>query len=240
MKKSVYAAAVIILMLILNCCSADQTKTVRENAQPLSDGTKTYYVKILNEYAQIIKCSHYDENDKLLNEYEFEYTYDLNGKTIKRKKTNTLTGETTLTEYDKMKNITFETYYDRNSVIIRKNEFSQSGSVKRTFLYKNGEESGYIIYDYYSDGQIKNESEYSENGRSVRITTYYKNRQLYQIKEFGSDGMISKITKYSYKGDTVIKKSVYNSEFELTDTYDYTKDPAEHIAYKDGEPLNKP
>ncbi len=237
MKKSSCAIIVILLSFVLSCCSFEQTKTVREDGAALEDGTKTHYINILNEYGQIIKSTHLNEKNEILDEYEYEYTYDLNGKTLKSRKKDTISGEFTDTEYDKFKNKIFETYFGSDSKPVKKVEFSGSGGVKRTFLYTDGQESGYIIYDYYSDGQIKNESEYSKDGKALKITTYYKNNQLYQIKEFGADGMVSKITKYSYKGDELVKESVYNSEFELTDTVDYSTDPPQRIHYENGEPV---
>ncbi len=218
-----------MLSFLLSCCSVEQTKTVCEDGPALKDGTKTRYVNVLNEYSQIIRSTHLDENNNVLDEYEFEYTYDLNGKTLQCRKTDTKSGEYVETRYDKFKNKTFETYYDSESRITKKVEFALSGAVKRTFLYTDGAETGYIIYDYYSDGQIKNESEYAKSGRTVKITTYYKNKLLYQIKEFGADGFVSKITKYSYKGDKLIKESVFNSDFELTETVDHTVDPPKRI-----------
>lgn len=237
MKKSSLAVAVILLSFVLSCCSVSQTKTVREDGAALEDGTKTYYVNILNEYSQVIKSTHLNEDNEVLDEYEYEYTYDINGRTLKSRKLDTLTGEYTETEYDKMKNKTFETYFNKESQPVKRLEYSQSGGIKRTFLYSDGKENGYILYDYYSDGQVKNESEYSQSGIAVKITTYYKNKQLYQIKEFGSDGILKKITKYSYKGDTLTKESVYNGSFELTDVVDYTSDPPQKIHYNEGKPI---
>ena len=89
MKKSSLAVAVILLSFVLSCCSVSQTKTVREDGAALEDGTKTYYVNILNEYSQVIKSTHLNEDNEVLDEYEYKYTYDINGRTLKSIKLDT-------------------------------------------------------------------------------------------------------------------------------------------------------
>jgi hypothetical protein len=88
----------------------------------------------------------------------------------------------------------------------------------------------------YLNGLSEEYSDYALDGKTVKITTYYKDKLLYQVKLFDPQGSIRQIVKYHYKGTALVKKCVYNADFELTDTYDYTQSPPLHTAYDNGEP----
>ena len=234
MKKVLCCFLVIIMSFALCCCKTEKTEKIKQKASPLKDGTETYYVNEYDINKNLIHSSRYTSYDRIIEEYEYSYTYDLNGKLFKIIKKDAKNGCYTETIFNKFRNKTEEISYNKNKVILNRKEFMKNGNIKKKVNYKNGSETGYILYDYYSDNQLKNATEYSVDGKAVKITTYYKNKLLYQIKQFNKDGMIEKITKYSYNGDKLTKKSIYDSEFNLVQVTDYTKNPPEIIKEKSG------
>lgn len=237
MKKFICSFLVIILSFALCCCNREQISKEKLQGEPLEDGTETYYINLLDENDLIIKSSHYDADDNLLDEHTYDYTLDLNGRKIKCVDTDTKTKERIETLFDKFKVKTTEIYYNADGAITDKKEFSANLNVKKSYTYSDGEETGYILYDYYGDNQLKTKTLYSLDGLTVNITTYYKGGLLYQIKEFDKNGLISKITKNTYQGEKLVKKTVFNGDFMPVESWDYKKSPAVHTVYKDGEPL---
>ncbi|MCQ2470888.1 MAG: hypothetical protein MJ147_02505 [Clostridia bacterium] len=237
MKKVLSSFIIIILCFILSCCNTENTRKETIKGEPLSDGTATYYINEKNDSEQLLHSTRYDENDNVIEEYEFKYSYDLNGRIVGIRKTDVETGKCYETVYDRFKTKTEEITYSSNGVIIDKKDFLKNGCVKKAHIYNGGNETGYIIYDYYTDNQVKNETEYDIGGRAVKMTTYYKNRLLYQIKDFDKEGMICKITKYSYKGDVLIKESLFDADFNLYQVTDFSKSPPNVTRYKNGEPI---
>lgn len=230
---------IVILSFLLCCCKTEYIRTEKVKCNPLSDGTGTYIVNEYNNDDLKIHSVRYTENGNEIEEYEYSYFYDINGRICKIKENDLINDCYKETEYDKFKKKTTETVYSDNGSIIEKRDYLSNGNIRKTYMFKDGKETGYILYDYYSDNQLKNETEYSSDGKTVKMITYYKNKVLYQIKEFGKDGMIDKIRKYSYKGDKLVKESLYDSEFNLTKTTDYEKNPPEIIKYKDGKQINE-
>lgn len=141
--------------------------------------------------------------------------------------TDVISGEYSETYYNKFKEKTEKLFYYKNEKLYCKYDFFKNGKIKKKYKYSKGIECGYVLYDYYTDNQLKSESEYNKDGKTKSIKTYYKNKLLYQIKEFDETGFVSKIIKYTYKNDTVSKKSVYDGDFNLVQVTDYTKSPTE-------------
>lgn len=239
MKKVLCSFVIIALCLVLSCCNTENRRKETVKGEPLTDGTATYYINEKNDSELLLHSTRYDENDKVIEEFEFIYSYDLNGRIVGIRKIDCETGKVLETVYDRFKTKTEEISYNKNGAITDKKDFLKNGCVKKRHIYSGGNETGYVLYDYYSDNQVKNETEYSMNGRAVKMKTYYKNRLLYQIKDFSSSGMISRITKYSYKGDILTKESVFDADFNLYQVTDYSKNPPVITHYKNGEPVKE-
>lgn len=207
---------------VLSCCSEKNTE-INRAGEALSDGTKTYYIDEYDASEHKIHSTRYKENGSKIEEYNYSYSYDINGNLYSVSETDVNTGKSVETIYNKYKQKTFEITYDKEKRVTEQKEFMKNGNIKKKTLFSNGSETGYILYDYYADNQLKNKTEYSVNGKTLKITTYYKNNLLYQIKEFDKNGMVERITKYSYKGDKLYKKSVYDSDYNLSSTIDYSK-----------------
>ena len=225
MKKVLSSFTVIVLSLILSCCTTEQHHKETLNADPLTDGTPTYYVNEKNMNGALIHSTRLTKDGRTVEEYEYSYIYDINGRLTTVKKTDLDSCNYIEINYDRFKTKTDEISFTSDGKIKNKREFMKNGCVRKSYIYQNGEETGYVLYDYYSDKQLKNKTVYTLDGKNVRITTYYKNKLLYQIKDFDGNGMIEKITKYSYKGETPVKESVYDGNFNLCRTTDYTKNP---------------
>ena len=227
----------IILSFILCCCGENLRKeTVK--GKPLPDGSETYYIIEKNDKDLTVHSTRFDENDEIIEEYEYSYSYDISGKLTVIKKINVRTGSREETVYDKYKNKTEEIFYNSDGIVTGRKEYLKNGNVKKTYIYKNGKETGYTLFDYYTDNQLKSETVYSISGKTVKITTYYKNRQLYQIKDFDKSGMVEKITKYFYKGDNLVKISLYDGEFNLYQSTDFSTDPPKITKYENGTEIN--
>lgn len=223
MKKILCAFIMIILSLTLCCCKTEKTVKEKVKGVPLSDGSETYYINEIDDSGMKIRSTRYNCKDKIIEEYEYYYLMDLNGKLSKITEKNMKTNSIKETYYNKFKVKTYEISYNTKSEIINKKEFLKNGNIKKSVNYTNEKETGYIVFDYYSDNKIKNETEYSETGIVVRNKTYYKDGTVYQIKEFDGNGMINKIIKYNYKNNKLIKISEYNGDFELISVKDYSK-----------------
>lgn len=215
----------IVLSLVLSCCTTENTQKETVNAEPLTDGTATYYENEKDMNGKLLHSTRYTKDGRIVEEYEYSYTYDINGKLTTIRKTDLNSGNYLETYFDRFKTKIGETVFSSDGQIKNKRDFMENGCVKKSYIYKNGAQTGYILYDYYSDKQLKNETVYALDGKTVKMTTYYKNKLLYQIKDYDKSGMIEKIAKYSYKGETLIKESLYDGEFSLYRTTDYSKNP---------------
>ena len=215
----------IVFSLILSCCSTENAQKETLNGDPLADGTPTYYVNEKNMNGALLHSTRLTQDGRTVEEYEYSYTYDINGKLTVIRKTDLNSGNYLETYFDRFKTKTQEINFNADGKIKNKREYSKNGCVKKSYIYKNGSETGYVLYDYYSDKQLKNETIYTLDGKTVRTTTYYKNKLLYQIKDYDDGGMIEKITKYAYKGETLAKESLYDGDFNLYRVTDYTKNP---------------
>ncbi|MCQ2480234.1 MAG: hypothetical protein MJ120_06280 [Clostridia bacterium] len=223
----------------MSCCNTENRRKETVKGEPLADGTGTYYINEKNDSELLLHSTRYDENDNVIEEYDFAYSYDLNGRIVGIRKTDCETGKALETVYDRFKTKTEEISYSSDGIITDKKDFMKNGCVKKRHIYNGGNETGYVLYDYYSDNKVKNETEYGMNGRAVKMKTYYKNKLLYQIKDFDSGGMISRIRKYSYKGDILAKESFYDADFNLYQVKDYSKSPPAITYYKNGEPVTE-
>ncbi len=239
MKKVFCALLTVFLALILCCCENNNIKKEKVKGENLSDGTETYYINEFNDKNEIIKKTRYSSDKKIIEEYEYSYSYDINGRLISVQEDNKINHQICDTFYDKYKRISEKTVYNSKNKIISHIIYLNNGKIKKEYLYNDGKESGYIIYDYYSDYEIKNINQYSSEGKTVKVTTYYKNKQIYQIKDFNKNGLVCKITKYTYKGDKIVKESVYDSEFNLIKTTDYSKNPPVKTEYDIKKAENK-
>lgn len=231
MKKIFCTFLVIVFSFALCCCTKEQTKRSELAGEQLSDGTKTYYENILNENGLIINSKRFTENGKLLSEINYEYFYDTSGRIAKCRETDELKGTYTEKQYDKFKKIISITYFLKDDKIYNKEDLDGKGNIKKKYIYKNGEITGYIIYDRYADSKIKTACEYSLSGKSVCYTTYTRDGKTAQIKKFDKDGIVESIKKLRYKNGELIGADVFDREFLIKEKWDYSSEPYKCTLY---------
>lgn len=237
MKKFFCVFMVIILSFALCRCTKDQTKKVDQAGDRLSDGTETYYENTLNENGMVINSKHFKKDGTLIGETDYEYFYDTSGRISKSRETDAIKGTYTEKEYDKFKAVISVTYFTKDGKIYNKEDLDSKGNIKKTYIYKNGEMNGYIIFDRYADSNVKSTSEYAVNGKSVCYTTYTRNGKTAQIKKFDKDGIIESIKKFRYKNDVLVGADVFDGEFLIKEKWDYTSEPYKCTYYdKSQEP----
>lgn len=238
MKKYLSIIVVAILSLILSCCNNEMTVQTREAGTKLKDGTETYYIKTVNEENGLkTALAHYTSDGKMLSSFKYDYCFDTNGRVTLCRETDLMSGKYNETQFDKFKNKLSTSYFLSDSTIYDKTEFDEKERVKKRYNYNNGNIKSYTVYEYYNETQIKSECEYSVSGKAMKYMIYYKDGKLSQERQYDSGGMIESIIKHKYKNDKLIYSAVYDSDFKITESWDYSKSPAVHTLYKDGEPV---
>lgn len=140
-----------------------------------------------DENGRVIRQTVYRDNGKIL--YIHVYEYGDNGK------------DQILTEYDGNNNFSFRQKY----------EYREDLLYKSSRLDINYNIEYYVIFDYYSDGNKKRETEYDG------ITN-----QLSEISDYNENGQIVKSTKYNDKGlIDKVEEYEYNSSRKLTRYIEY-------------------
>ena len=238
MKKYFSLIAVVILSLFLSCCNNDITVQTKEAGAKLKDGTETYYIKTVNEENGLkTALAHYTADGKMLSSFKYDYCFDTNGRVTVCRETDLMSNKYSETQYDKFKNKLSTTYFTSEGTIYDKAEYDEKERIKKRFNYINGNINSYTVYEYYNKTQLKSECEYTVSGKAVKYMIYYKDGKLSQERLFDSGGMVKSITKHKYKNEKLIYTAVYDSDFKITESWDYSKSPTVHTLYKDGEPI---
>ena len=82
----------IVLSLVLSCCTTENTQKETVNAEPLTDGTATYYENEKDMNGKLLHSTRYTKDGRIVEEYEYSYTYDINGKLTTIRKTDLNSG----------------------------------------------------------------------------------------------------------------------------------------------------
>lgn len=235
MRKIFCVFMVAVLSFALCCCTKEQTKKIEQAGDRLSDGTETRYENTLNENGLIINSKHFTKDGELIGETDYNYFYDTSGRVSKCRETDVQKGTYSEKEYNKFKEVISVTYFSKDNKIYNKEELDNKGNVKKKYIYKEGEITGYIIFDRYADSNIKNANEYSVSGKSICYTTYTRNGKTAQIKKFDKDGIIENIKKFRYKNDVLVGADVFDGEFLIKEKWDYTSEPYKCTYYNQNQ-----
>ena len=222
MKKVLCSFIVIVLSLVLSCCTTENTQKETVNAEPLTDGTATYYENEKDMNGKLLHSTRYTKDGRIVEEYEYSYTYDINGKLTTIRKTDLNSGNYIETYFDRFKTKIDETVFNSDGQIKNKREFMENGCVKKSYIYKNGAQTGYILYDYYSDKQLKNETVYALDGKTVKMTTSDPDRfgrMEYSKYEYDTEGRLTKQTDVGFDGR--VEKDFTGEKTDKVTTFDW-------------------